>query len=145
KRLVETKCAPIANCATQNATQNVTATLIRRDYSVGDCKRESTDVIGDDAKRDIDFLLLQIICRAVAPAASFCSRQAMRLPYNWQCRSVLFATELFQLIEDRTENVGLVIGNCSGKIREILRALNDCYGALETHSGIDMTLGQRHE
>src|SRR5205814_3946029 len=42
------------------------------------------------------------------------------------------------------EDVGLVIRNCSGKIAEILGALNDCDGALETHSGIDMARCQWH-
>src|SRR4029077_3513980 len=48
-------------------------------------------------------------------------------------------------VEDRAEDVSFVIRNCSGKIRKILGALNDRYGALEAHSSIDVTLRQRGE
>ncbi len=54
-----------------------------------------------------------------------------------------FAAQLFQLVENWAENVGLVIRSRSRKIGEILCALNDCYGALETHSGIDVARCQR--
>ena len=62
-----------------------------------------------------------------------------------QRAGVFFAAQFFQLVEDRAKNVGLVIRSCSGKIGEILGALNDCDGALETHSGIDVSLRQRRE
>ena len=54
------------------------------------------------------------------------------------CACVFFATQLFQLIEDGTEYVGLIIGNRAGKIRKIFRSLNNRAHALETHSGIDV-------
>ena len=62
-----------------------------------------------------------------------------------QRAGVFLAAQFFDLVENRAEDVGLVIGNCSGKIGEIPGALNDCDGALETHSGIDVSLRQRRE
>ena len=62
-----------------------------------------------------------------------------------QRAAVFLAAQLFDLIENRTKNIGLVIRNRSGKIREIFRALDNCGGALETHSGVDVSLRQRRE
>src|SRR5262245_38060215 len=102
-------------------------------------------MVGDHAESDIDFFLLAIICRAAAPAASFVTWQAERLTYSWQRAGVFFAAQLFELIENRAEDIGFVIRNCPGKIREILGIFNDCDSALETHSGIDVALWQRRE
>ena len=57
-----------------------------------------------------------------------------------QRAGVFLTAQLFDFIEDRAENISLVIRSCSRKIREILGALNNCDGALETHSGIDVAL-----
>src|SRR5262245_24967744 len=62
----------------------------------------------------------------------------MRLPCNRQCRSVFLTAQLFDLVEDRAENVGLVIRRRSGKLGEIFCTLDSCYRALEAHSGIDV-------
>ena len=67
----------------------------------------------------------------------------MRLPYNWQRDRVFFAAQFFELIEDWAKDVGLVIRDGSGEIGEIFCVLNDRGDALETHSGIDVTLRQR--
>ena len=71
---------------------------------------------------------------------NFCNRVA------GQRAAVFFAGKFFQLVEDRTKDVGLVIGNfCAGEIGKILRALNDRSYALETHAGINMLGGQRRK
>src|SRR3981081_1011409 len=57
-------------------------------------------------------------------------------------RPIFFAAELFDLVEDRTKDVRLVVRDDSGKIREAFRALNDGSRALETHAGIDVALRQ---
>jgi len=87
-------------------------------------------VIGDDAKRDIDCGL------RIADYGLISIRQRAR---------VFFSAEFFELIEDWAKDVGLVIRNRSGKIREILSSLNDRNGTLETHSGIDVPLRQGRE
>src|SRR5262249_27358243 len=79
------------------------------------------------------------ICRAAAPAAFPFARQAMRLPYSWQRARVFIAAQFFDFIENRAEDVCLVIRRGSRKIGEIVCALNDCDGALETHSSVDVT------
>ena len=71
-----------------------------------------------------------------------CSRVAARLPRSGNVRSVFLAAQFFDLVEDRTENVGLVIRDRSGEIGEIFRALDDRGDALETHAGIDVPLRQ---
>src|SRR5262245_55644149 len=67
----------------------------------------------------------------------------MRLPYNWNRRSVFLAAQFFELIENRTKNVGLVVRNRAGEIGEVFRALNDRGNTFEPHSGIDVTLGKK--
>ncbi len=62
-----------------------------------------------------------------------------------QCARVLLAAQFFELIKDWAKDVGVVIGDRSGEIGEIFCALNDCCDAFETHSGIDVTLRQRHK
>ena len=49
------------------------------------------------------------------------------------------------LVEDRTEDVGLVIGDRAGEIGEIFRPLNDCGDAFKTHAGIDVLRRQRRK
>src|SRR5262249_8920495 len=97
---------------------------------------------GDDAESDVDLFLLGIICRAAASAAFPFARQAMRLPYNRQCRSVFLAAQPFDLVENRAENVGLVIRRRSRKLGEIFCTLDNCYRALEAHSSIDVARRQ---
>jgi len=62
---------------------------------------------------------------------------------SWQGARVFLAAELCQPIENGPENIGLVVRDRPGEIGEIFRALNDCGDTLKTHSGIDVTLGQR--
>ena len=107
-------------------------------------------MIGDDAESDIDLDLFWGAHAAgvlvAAARGDFLDRRAADRHTRVGCAplhirqraGVFFAAQFFDLIEDRAENVGLVIRSRSGKIGEILGALNDCYGALETHSGIDV-------
>src|SRR6266566_7676800 len=97
-------------------------------------------MIGDDAKGDVDFLLLVLILYGGCVSR----RRLTETPYNRQQAGAFLAAQFFNLIENWAEDIGLVIRNCSGKIAEILGALNDCDGALETHSGIDMARCQWH-
>src|SRR5438046_5459391 len=78
---LESERAAIADRSPQNTAQNVATALIGRNDSVGDRKAQRADVIGDDAKRDVDLFLVWIVCKA-ATAAPLYVRQAMRLPYN---------------------------------------------------------------
>ena len=116
KRIVKAEGAPVANRATQNATQNVTASFVRRNDSVGDREAKGTDVIGDNPKGDVDLFMI-----------AFTGSSMFR-----KSRSVFLAAEFFQLVEDRTKDVGLVVRDCAGELGEVFCALNDCGGALQT-------------
>ena len=96
-------------------------------------------MIGDDAKSDVDLFLLvfDFVGRLCQPPSS-----QQRRPTVGSVLAYFFAAQFFDLIENRAEDVGLVIRNRAGKIGEIPGALNDCDGALETHSGIDVALRQ---
>ena len=87
-------------------------------------------MVRDDAERHIGFLLL-----GVASAAGFRERRAVAL-----------AAEFFDGVKDRTEDVGLVVGNLGVlEISQSLRALNDAGDALETHAGVHVLRRQRDE
>ena len=83
-------------------------------------------MVGHDAKGDVDLFLL-----------GFVGDSAFQ-----QRARIFFAAQFFDLIENRAENVGLVIRNCTGEIAEIFCTLNDRGHAFEPHSGIDVTLRQ---
>ena len=60
--------------------------------------------------------------------------------------AVFLAAQLLQLVENRAENVGLVVRNlCVGEIFEAFRALNDARDALEAHAGVHVLGRQRRE
>src|SRR6266478_730889 len=58
---VKPERATIADGTAQDAAQNVAATFVGRDDSVGNRKRKRADVIRDHAKSNIDLLLLVLI------------------------------------------------------------------------------------
>ena len=70
--------------------------LVARLNAVGDREAERADVIGDDTEGDVDLLLL---------ARRIC------LPVLGSVERVTLAAELLDLVEDRPENVGLVVGD----------------------------------
>ena len=57
----------------------------------------------------------------------------------------MFAAQFLDLVEDRAENIGLVVRDRAGEIGEVFRALDDRGDALEAHAGIDVALGQGRE
>ena len=68
--LVKPKRPSVANSATQDAAKDVTATFVARLDAVGDRETQRADVIGDDAKRDVDFLgsaTVSVVGRGVSP------------------------------------------------------------------------------
>ena len=68
KRFVKTERATVANSATENAAQNVTAIRVARLDAVSDGKTQRSDVVGDDAKRDVIDLCFAVAgCRPVLP------------------------------------------------------------------------------
>src|SRR5437764_12359053 len=58
ERHVKSQRTAITDRPTQNATQHVPATFIRWNDSIGNGKRERSDVIRDHTKRDIDLDLV---------------------------------------------------------------------------------------
>ena len=125
-RPTETDRAPVAHRATQDAAQHVIAPGVVWKNAVGDAETQGADVIGDHAERDIDLFLLAELLAALR-----------------QRRGVHFATHLLQIIKDRAEHIGLVVGYRFREIREPLGALDERAGALEAHPGIHVAGWQR--
>ena len=86
-------------------------------------------MVGDDAKRNVDLLLIGLTSTSV-----FRNR-----------RSIFFAAQFFQLIENRTENISLIVRDRLREIGQILRTLNDRGHTLEAHPGVDVALWQRRK
>ena len=127
---MESERPTVAHGAAQNTAQDVVAVVIPGRDSVGHGEAERPRVVGDDAKSDIDFFLLAMSGRSGLG----------------QRRSVFFAAEFPDLVEERTEDVRFVIRNTG--VREFAKALGSLHNgadALETHAGIDVTGGQRSE
>ena len=130
ERLVQAERAAVADGAAEDAAQDIVAVGVPRLDAVGDGERESADVVGDDAEGDIGFFLLGVAGRAAGGKGG----------------AVGAAAEFFEFVEDRTEDVGLVIRDAGvGEIAEVFCALDDRGDALEAHAGIDMARGERAE
>jgi len=128
KWLVQPERAAVADGPAQDAAQDVVAIRVARLNAVGDGKAQRADVVGDHAEGDVDFLLLR-------PAGA--ARDGERA-------GIFFAAELFDLVKDRAEDVGLVVRDfrvC--EVGESFRALDDRGHALEAHAGIDVLLSER--
>ena len=95
KGFVESERPTVAHGAAQNTAQDVVAVVIPGRNSVGHGEAERPRVVGNDAKSDIDFFLLAMSGRAGLG----------------QRRSVFFAAEFLDLVEERTEDVRFVIRN----------------------------------
>ena len=122
--------AAVADGAAEDAAEDIVAVGVAGLDAVGDGEREGADVVGDDAEGDIGFFLL-----GVAGGAA-----------HWQCGAVGFAAEFFDFVEDRTEDVGLVVRNARvGEIGEIFCALDDRGDALEAHACVHMAGGEGRE
>ena len=120
---MKTEGPPVANGAAQDPAQDVVAVVVTRQDAVGNREGKSADVIRDDAKGDVDLNLFR--------------GRAIR-----ERRGVFFAAEFFQLVKERAEDVGFVIGDDARKIGEIARVLHDARHALEPHARIDVPGGQ---
>jgi hypothetical protein len=95
KGFVESERPTVAHGAAQNTAQDVVAVVVPGRNSVGHGEAERPRVVGNDAKSDIDFFLLAMSGRAGLG----------------QRRSVFFAAEFLDLVEERTEDVRFVIRN----------------------------------
>src|SRR5438270_3176817 len=106
-------------------------------------------MISNDTKRDIDLFLGSATVSVVGLRVSRSSllRRYAGDSTRDECAtreraSIFLSTQLFQLVENRSKNIGLIVRDRPRKIGEILRALDDRGHALEAHSGIDVTLRQ---
>ena len=61
KRFVKTERATVANGAAQDAAQDIAAAFVARLNAVGNREAQRADVIGDDAKRDVDLFLVVLL------------------------------------------------------------------------------------
>ena len=130
KRLMESERATVAHGAAQDAAQDVIAVAVARRDAVGHGKAQGSRMVGNDAESDVDFLLL-----AVSGRSGLGER-----------RPVFLAAQLFNLGEERTENVGLVVGDAGvGKLGETFCPLHHGTDTFEAHAGVDVTGGQRRE
>src|SRR5438093_1973982 len=83
-------------------------------------------------------------CRQVADSYGRVARATRTAA--WRQRGAVFpAGELFDLIENRAEDVGFVIGDGACKVAETARALDERSHALETHAGVHVFRGERAE
>ncbi len=127
---VQAERAAVADGAAQDAAKDIIAVGVAGLDAIGDGEREGADVVGDDAEGDIGFFLL-----GVAGGAA-----------DGECRAVGAAAEFFDFVEDRAEDVGLVVRNARvGEIGEVFCALDDRGDAFEAHAGIDMARGEGGE
>ena len=101
ERLVKAQGPTIAHRAAQDAPQDVTTAFVARLNAVRDGKAEGTNVVGDNTKCDIAFLLV-----VLTRAAGFRKRGTVTL-----------AAQFFDFIKDRAENVGLVVRERARKSR----------------------------
>ena len=87
-------------------------------------------MVGDDAESDVDFLLLAVSGRSGLG----------------QRRLVFLAAQLFDLGEERTENVSLVVGDAGvGKFSETFCPLHHGADPFEAHAGVNVAGGQCRE
>ena len=108
---METERAAITHGAAQDAAQDVVAVGVAGLNAIGNREAQRADVVGDDAEGDVDLLL-------------FGDRRCCR--HSGSVRAVFLAAHLFDRVEDRAEDVGLVVGDLGvGEIRETFRALDD--------------------
>src|ERR1035437_1604656 len=113
----------VTDSTSKDAPQNISPVLVRRLDSVGDRKTQAANVVGDNAEGNVHLTLFARIIRR--------KRAGVFLP-----------AEFFQFTKDGTENIGLVIGDSSGEILEIVRALNHRGNAFEAHACVHM-LGRK--
>ena len=106
----EAERTAVADGAAEDAAEHIVPVGVARLNAVADGKGERADVVGDDAEGDIVFFLFGV-------ASGTADRQR---------GSVGFAAEFFELVEDRAEDVGLVVRDARvGEIGEIICALDD--------------------
>ena len=125
---MEPERPPVPHRAAQDSAQDVIAVRIARLDTVGDGKTQRSNVVGDDPKGHVHLLLL-----GVSGAALLRQRG-----------TVFLAAELFDLVEDRAENVCLVVGDFRVlKIRESTGSLDDRSHPLKAHARIHVLRRQR--
>ena len=126
----EAERTAVADGAAEDAAEHIVPVGVARLNAVADGKGERADVVGDDAEGDIVFFLFGV-------ASGTADRQR---------GSVGLAAEFFELVEDRAEDVGLVVRDARvGEIGEIICALDNRGDAFEAHAGIDMARGEGRE
>ena len=131
ERLVKAERAAVAHGAAEDAAQDVVAVGVAGLDAVGDGEAERADVVGDDAEGDVDLLLLGVAGAAGASGS---------------VRAVFLAAQLFDLVEDRAEDVGFVVGDL--RVAKSVKSFVPWMmrgDALEAHAGIDVLGGQRRE
>ena len=106
----EAEGAAVADGAAQDAAEHIVPVGIAGLNAVTDGKGERADVVGDDTEGDIVFFLFGV-------SSGTADRQR---------GSVGLAAEFFEFVEDRAEDVGIVVRDAGvGEIGEIFCALDD--------------------
>ena len=124
----KTELAAISHSATEDATEDVVAAVVTGHDAVGDGETQGPQVVGDDAEGDGIFHFLR-------------EGGAIGTGFRIDVR-VGFSAELFELAEDRLEDVGGVVGRLFREVGEAFGVLNDGTSAFEAHAGIDVFGGQ---
>ncbi len=119
---------PIQNAAAKDAADDVVAAFVAGKNVVGDGAAHAAGVVGEHAERDVDVLLLG---------------EAFAL--GWDLALVGLAGEFGDFLEERGEDVGVVVGGLGGEILEALRRGVDAGDAFEAHAGVHVLGGERRE
>ena len=128
KRFPKAQGAPIPHGPTQNAAEDVVPVGIPRLDPIRNGKTQGADMVPDHAESDINPLLFRCTISLLGEGGG--------IPRSTQC---------FQPVEDRPENVGLIVRNHPGEIGKIPGVLNDARNPLKTHPGIHMPGRERGE
>ena len=128
----ELERAAILHGAAEDSSQRIVAIRIPRLNSIRNRERQRAQVVGDDAEGDVDLFLLGD-GHDVALGVGLRQRALVGL------RNAIYNSEAADLIEDRLENVGVVVADLRVfEVGEVLRALDDGADTLEAHAGIDV-------
>src|ERR1017187_7542876 len=122
ERLMEAQGAPIADCSTQDAPEDVIAIVVARLDAVGNREAQRAYVVSNHTESDVDLLLL-------SRRGSASRRQG---------GPVLLPAQLLDLIKDRTEDVSLIIRDDAGEVSKVPGVLHYARDALKAHARIYM-------
>src|SRR5690606_38904331 len=101
---LETEFLSIQNAAAEDAADDVVAAFVAGKNVVGDRGRDAAGVVGEDAEGDVDVFLF-----------------AQTFAFGWDGAVVNFAGECGDFVEERSEDVGVVVRGFAGEVFKAFR------------------------